>query len=113
LHPANQTSSLEKKDSPLLGNAPFNQDQRIATLQHNVAAQKINWPSEYHNVQISTPFSISYQMLDLNNENANGEPHEEDSAELSNDENERFYINTMYTSNRNKAERHNSNIKST
>ena len=52
-------------------------------------------------------------MLDLNNDNANEEPREEDSAELSNDENERFYINTMYTSNRNKAEPHNTNIKST
>ena len=60
---------------------------------------------------MSTPFSISYQMLDL--DNANAERREEDSAELSNDEDERFYINTMYTSNRNKADPHNTNIKST
>lgn len=51
--------------------------------------------------------------MDLDNNNRNEEPQEEDSAELSHDENERFYINTMYTSNRNKVERHNSDIKST
>jgi hypothetical protein len=113
LHPANQTSSLEKKESPLLSNATFNKDQGIATLQHNVANHKINWPSEYHQEHVSFPFSISYQIMDLDNNNRNEEPQEEDSAELSHDENERFYINTMYTSNRNKVERHNSDIKST